>query len=245
MRNAGHPTDTNDSHPPRTVYKLSVNFSRQTEHDTNNARTLVGASEICDSSSTAQTLRNCDVFIYGRYDHGQAVRSLGPDRITNTDVFPVETLNTECLWIENTSPLANIWWNLHIDRARFHREITDIMRLFGRSSVADRLDHLHELCEDDTEDQPLNLESIRTLAKFILREGWLPRPQIGVTPNGLVTAQWRIQTDGIVVIEFHASDWMRFVGIEGNPQLTGRQFRISLDGSVHEAVDQLFRFLIP
>ena len=66
----------------------------------------------------------------------------------------------------------------------------------------------------------MNVDSLRELAVFLLSERWLPRPQIGVSPDGLVQAEWRLpgaagdaEGGGILIMEFLCYGPIRFAAL--------------------------------
>ena len=230
MKISSQVTSTDDSHPSIFVGNLGPSANKRAGRGTDSPRgwRVLGQASKPLTSAVPSLIWDREAWIFGALD--------------TQFVKPKRASSTACLTIEESTAYARIDWKLHVQRATSHREITDLLRVFGRISIANRLDYLHEQCEEDSEDQPLNLESTRTLAKFTLTEGWMPRPQLGVTPNGFLTSQWRLQPDGIVAMEFHEGDWLRFVGIEGKLQPSDRRIRISIDGTLHDVVDHLGRF---
>ena len=86
-------------------------------------------------------------------------------------------------------------WQPQIENASTPEEIIDILRRFNLDATADRLTDLRTLVEDDPEESPMELESLRSLATFLMseiRERQLPEPEIGVTPDGLVEIAWSL-----------------------------------------------------
>ena len=63
----------------------------------------------------------------------------------------------------------------------------------------------------------MSVNSLRDLALFLLSERWLPYPQIGVSPDGLVQAEWLLpgeagDTDGFgfLTLEFRGDGLIGF-----------------------------------
>lgn len=106
-------------------------------------------------------------------------------------------------------------------------EIIGILRLFGHEEVSDRLDYLRGLSDDDPDEPRLELESLRTFARFVMSERQLPNPEIGLSPSGLAVGQWIIPPDGILALEFRASDWIRFAAIGNTPHQSSPRKRVS------------------
>lgn len=109
-------------------------------------------------------------------------------------------------------------WKLEIDIAQEHEEIIALLRLFGLKAVADRLIYLRGLSYDDPEEPTIEVESLRSMAHFLMSERQLPVPQIGVTPTGLIQIEWRFQNNGILAMEFLMSGQIRFAAISAPTQ---------------------------
>ena len=94
------------------------------------------------------------------------------------------------------------------------------LRKSGLSAVADRLCYMQQLAVDDPDERPMEVDSLRELAAFLLSERRLPHPQIGVSPDGLAQAEWRLpgtagdpKGGGILALEFLRSGLIRFAGL--------------------------------
>lgn len=133
-------------------------------------------------------------------------------------------------------------WRLYLDMASTAREIIDLLLELGRSSVANRLAYLEGLHDDDPDEPPIEFESLRTLASFMLSEGQFPDPEIGLTPRGLAVGQWRTLPDGILAMEFLPNDWIRFAGISCAVQPFSQRRRISGELEKHKAIDAVRDF---
>lgn len=142
----------------------------------------------------------------------------------------------------SASLAAKVSWRRFLSTATTHREVTDLLRGFGRNTIADRLDYLRGLHDDDPEEPLLEFESLRTLAGLILSEGQLPDPKIGLTPRGLASGQWSMPPDGILAMEFHAHDWIRFAGIGGKTRPADQRRRISGTLEKHRAMSAIRDF---
>ena len=114
-------------------------------------------------------------------------------------------------------------------------EITAMLRRSGLAGVADRLGYLRELEDEqeDTEDRPLALDSLRELARFLMDERWLPEPEVGVSPDGLAHAEWRLPAiprntggNGLLVMEFLCSGRVRFAAIANRTEAKHEPSRI-------------------
>ncbi len=91
--------------------------------------------------------------------------------------------------------------------------IIGALRQSGHTEIADRLIYLQQEVEDDPDELPIDLESLRSLALFLLEDdGWgLPDPWICVAPNGFIQIEWRFQPNGILAMVFPPSDSIQLV----------------------------------
>ena len=121
-------------------------------------------------------------------------------------------------------------WQPQIESASTHEEIIAVLRSFGLDAIADRLNYLRQLVEDDPDEPSMALESLKALAIFLLGERQLPDPQIGVTPDGLAQIEWRFPTNGILAMEFLSSGLIRFAAISA-PAQRGVE-RLSVNGTL-------------
>lgn len=121
-------------------------------------------------------------------------------------------------------------WPTRIAAESTHEGIIAVLRLFGLEKVADRLDYLRGLVNDDPGETPMNVESLRAMSLFLTSERQLPEPEIGVTPDGLMQAEWRTPPNGILAMEFLPSGLVRFAAIT-SPAQQGVD-RLSLNGTL-------------
>ena len=106
--------------------------------------------------------------------------------------------------------------------------IIEELRKSGLIAVADRLCCLQQLAVDDPDERPMDVDSLRELAAFLLSERRLPHPQIGVSPDGLAQAEWRLpgtagdlKGGGILALEFLHSGLIRFAGLSAGLKVNG------------------------
>ncbi len=113
-------------------------------------------------------------------------------------------------------------WQPQIENASTPEEIIDILRRFNLDAIADRLTDLRTLVKDDPEESPMELESLRSLATFLMseiRERQLPEPEIGVTPDGLVEIAWSLPPhNGILAMDFLISGQIQYTAISAPAQ---------------------------
>ena len=108
-------------------------------------------------------------------------------------------------------------WRPQIENASTPEEIIDFLRQFNLNAIANRLTDLRKLVEDDPEESPMELESLRSLAIFLMSEihdRHLPEPEIGVTPDGLVEIAWSLPPhNGILAMDFLLSGQIQYTAI--------------------------------
>ena len=105
-----------------------------------------------------------------------------------------------------------------VDVASDHRDIATALEQSGFSAIAARLVHLQRLVDEDPEEPAIPIESLRGLASFLLNEPRLPSPRLGVGPEGLVQAEWRVPEDGMLALKFLPSGFIRFAAISAPAQ---------------------------
>ena len=127
-----------------------------------------------------------------------------------------------------TTPRPN--WQHEIATVRTHGEIVAVLRLFGLDAIADRIGYLRSLADDDPEEEPIEIESLRAMALFIMGERQLPDPRIGATPGGLIQIEWQVPPNGILAMEFLPSGLIRFAAISA-PVQSGEN-RLSVNGTL-------------
>ena len=123
-------------------------------------------------------------------------------------------------------------WQPQIESASTHEEIIAVLRSFGLDAIADRLNYLRQLVEDDPDKPSIALESLRAMALFLMSERELAAPQIGVTSDGLAQIEWRFPTNGILAMEFLSSGLIRFSAISAPAQRSVE--RLSVNGTLHK-----------
>ena len=119
-----------------------------------------------------------------------------------------------------------------IDRimaATRHDEIIAVLPLLGCRAIADRLDYLREISGDDDPDEPpMTLDSLRELALFLVSEPQWTDPEIGISPDGVLQAEWRCR-DGILAMKFLPAGFIRFAAVS---RTTGIQPQLRVQGTL-------------
>ncbi len=90
-----------------------------------------------------------------------------------------------------------------------HDVITKI-RDCGLNLIAERLDYLRKLPIDSQYEKSIDLESLSNFAHFVMDNPKLPRPQITVSPDGFINAEWFIEEYGDLSVEFLSSGDIMF-----------------------------------
>ena len=109
-------------------------------------------------------------------------------------------------------------WRSEIQSASKREEIIAVFRLFGLNAIADRLGYLRSLSNDDPDEPPVEIESLRAMAFFLMSERQLPDPQIGVSSDGLAQIEWQLPAGGILAMVFLSSGLIRFAAVSAPAQ---------------------------
>ncbi|MCY4509272.1 MAG: hypothetical protein OXG35_20275 [Acidobacteria bacterium] len=105
-------------------------------------------------------------------------------------------------------------------------DIKAALSFAGRRIVADRIEELDEITTEGAPDEPaIVLASLRALALFLLSESQLADPEIGVSPNGLLLAEWAAPERGVVAMEFRPDGIIQFAAVSAADG-TGTRLRV-------------------
>lgn len=117
-----------------------------------------------------------------------------------------------------TTPVVHFsLWSL-IKNAIDREEIGALLNLHDLGLISDRLAYLHKLPADDPDGKSIDLESVRRFAFFIIiNRHRLFEPQISISPDGLVGAEWWMADRGILSVEFLPSEDVKFTTIFWQP----------------------------
>ena len=110
--------------------------------------------------------------------------------------------------------------------------IVEILQSLNFEKSADRIAALHQMCNEDANEHPLDVDSVRHLARFLVSEPQLPAPRIAVSPDGLMQIEWRLPPGGIVAIQFLIDGRLEFAAIEGSA--TPQDQRDHVGGAHHK-----------
>lgn len=141
-----------------------------------------------------KNLQNNDE-IYTKSDSEVSFHQLEEEMLQS---YPSSIIPVPQTQLENIKKIEEIIWM--IDR-------------FVSQPMAARLTYLHQLPVDDDYEDPINLESVKGFALFIMNKPSLPYPQIGANPDGCVHAEWEGPSYGTVILEFLSSNFIQFTVI--------------------------------
>ena len=140
-------------------------------------------------------------------------------------------------------------WRRLLDDASTAHAVVAILRSHGRERVADRIDYLQQLAQTDREEQPMSLDSLWHMARFLLDQETLPDPQVGVTPNGLAQAEWTIPDisnghtgNGLLAMEFLPRMIIRFAALSAPYRRGMDRFTVHGTLPVAEALEAVRTF---
>ena len=130
-----------------------------------------------------------------------------------------------------------------LEAVQIREEIVAVVRRFGLEHVADRLDYLIELEAEAPDEEPMDIGSLRSAMKFLLRDPRMPRPGIGVGPDGMVGFDWRLQPTGIIALSFDSADSVNYAAIVPVPSGGEEHQRLSGASQRADAFDKIVPFL--
>ena len=123
-----------------------------------------------------------------------------------------------------------------------HAEIIDVLPLLALRAIATRLDYLHEISRDDPDEPTMALASLRELALFFVSEPQRDEPEIGISPDGHLQAEWRVGDGGILAMKFLPDGLIQFAAIS---RPTGGQQLLRVNGTLPKdrALDAVRAFI--
>jgi len=94
------------------------------------------------------------------------------------------------------------------------KEIMAALSFAGHRAIADRIGDLDEMTSEGVPDEPqIVFASLRQLALFLLSERHLADAEIGVSPNGLLLAEWASPERGVLAMEFLPNGIIQFAAV--------------------------------
>ena len=104
--------------------------------------------------------------------------------------------------------------------------LINYLRRLGRIDVANRIQKFIDILDEDPEEPPIVLESLRSLVIFIAQQPNLVPPIVGSDPQGLMELEWHLKDtgdpnsiwgrgNGVVSLKFLESGNIQFVALSG------------------------------
>lgn len=126
--------------------------------------------------------------------------------------------------------------------ARQHNEIIEVLPLLELRTIATRLNYLLECSQEDPDEPTMALTSLRELALFFASEPQRDEPEIGLSPDGHLQAEWRVGDGGILAMKFLRDGLIQFAAI--SRPTGGRQpFRVNGTLPKDRALDAVRAFI--
>ncbi len=116
---------------------------------------------------------------------------------------------------------------LKIKKASRREEIFSVLELAKCFDIAEQLKYLDDLTNDDPDELPMDLESLKMLSMFFVEHGkYLPEPAIRISPYELLQAEWH-STWSSAVMKFLRDGKIRYAGLL-KIVITPKRFKILL-----------------
>ena len=132
------------------------------------------------------------------------------------DLYKTEGLASLCIGAGKDSSPGSAETRLiaSILSATSHEPILAALRLLGIRAIAARLTYLHQLTADDDPDEPpMTLSSLQQCALFFASEPRHRDADIGISPDGLLQAQWPAKGGGVLAVRFLPSGFLQFAAV--------------------------------
>ena len=123
-------------------------------------------------------------------------------------------------------------------------EISSALRRHDKPAIADRLISLYLNTSNESDAEPLKVESARHLASFILSDHNLGHPQIGMNLDGTLGATWRLEDGYVVDIEFLGNGLVRYAALGPRVQPGYARQRATGMSAIKDALREI-RQIIP
>jgi len=115
--------------------------------------------------------------------------------------------------------------------------LLDSSKLDFASELAARLGALHEIVNEDPNEPPISIDSLRSFINFIKNTPYLKRPSVVLTPDGEIRAEWRKASNKHFAVIFLPNDEARFVIFSPNSKDSDMIDRISGITSVDSLIE--------
>ena len=122
-------------------------------------------------------------------------------------------------------------------------EIVAALSLGECRAAANRIRDLDEMTKDGGPDEaPIVFASLRELALFLLSQRRLGDPEIGISPNGLLLAEWTSAERGVLAMKFLPDGMIQFAGVSAAGS-AGPRLRVHGELPKDRALDAVRAFL--
>ena len=105
--------------------------------------------------------------------------------------------------------------------------------------LAVRLNFLHEAVNEDPDEVPISIESLRNFISFLRNATNLKYPNVVLTPSNEIRAQWRTAPNRHFAVVFLPAGDARFVIFAPNPKDPGKIDRLSGITSVDSLMERI------
>ena len=132
-----------------------------------------------------------------------------------------------------------------INNARGIEEAITILGRNGFQTCASRLTYLKSMIDEEPDGKPMEMNSLRMAASFIIENRQVPNPQITVSHEGLIYLRWQFGPDGVLGMEFLPSGLIRFTAILHNSDSNRRSVNgVMMPSDVMRAIKPFYDKLL-
>ena len=123
-----------------------------------------------------------------------------------------------------TQPITQVFgltatkWRISLNQAESPSAITRTLAVCGLIEIASDIREVEVLASEDPENMPIDLESLRHAAAFLLSERWFPSPLITLTSIGNLWLEWQISPGGLLAMNFLPSGRIQFAAVSEPPR---------------------------
>ena len=104
--------------------------------------------------------------------------------------------------------------------------LLDRLAVMGRKDVANRIQQYLDIVDDEPDEPPVAIESLRSVVSFIVQQPKLTPPIVGSDPQGLMELEWHLKDNGdpnsvwgrgngVVSMKFLGSGKIQYVALSG------------------------------
>lgn len=165
--------------------------------------------------------------------------------LLNADTHPntFSFSHDEEMSVRFKSQIVDRFWGHPVIRPITGNTILNNMRILGFDAIAERLESLYEMAEKEEDEKPIVPGSLRNFYTFIQFAPRLPTPHIGINPDGLLQAVWRVPGYGTLAMNFLASNDIMFAVILHRRDSTLPRQKISGVMPLHKTMYHIREFV--